>query len=651
MSEQIKVLDDRQQSREKLPIFFGSRDNYVHGVKELIANAADELKNFGSEEKQIIVTLSNENKRIAVEDNGRGIPIEGNTDGVPNYKLLFQTLFAGTKYDVTESITTGTNGVGTCVLNYTSSLFKVESYRNNNKYEVEFEDGGKLVDDLKTTKLKDDKGKTGTKMTVELDPQVYTETQFKRDEIRSIVKHFAVASIGIKYLFIYENEEDVVEKEEFFYESYLDYFENEVRNTTTSDIFTLDTVAYEDSIQVITDSGHKSVTEKNKYNILISTNPEVFQETYLNMTYLSDGGSIEDGILDGIRLYLNKYCRANKLFPARITAFQKDDIAQSLSVLGLVESNNVEFSNQTKLSTNKKTYSDQAKKYINDLLDAAQLENPKKFQLLVKHILEVQKHNSANDKARQRLRKKLTEKVEGVGNKVEKLIECEKHGLESELFITEGDSANGSIVDARDDEFQAAYPLRGKMLNTLKSDLEKTFKNQEIIDLVKIIGTGINTGKKEDFNIDNLRYGKIIIATDADPDGFQIAILVMVFIYRFLRPLLYGGYVYLAQTPLYELKFEDDSVVYFISEEDKNKNIHKYEGKKYVMNRLKGLGELDAQTMHETAMNPETRNLLRITVNEAKQAEKMLLDWMDNDIQPRREMISKQLPDYIDLTD
>lgn len=263
----------------------------------------------------------------------------------------------------------------------------------------------------------------------------------------------------------------------------------------------------------------------------------------------------------------------------------------------------------------------------------------------------MQKHNSANDKARKRLRKKLTEKVEGVGNKVDKLIECEKHGLESELFITEGDSANGSIVDARDDEFQAAYPLRGKMLNTLKSDLEKTFKNQEIIDLVKIIGTGINTGKKEDFNIDNLRYGKIIIATDADPDGFQIAILVIVFIYRFLRPLLYDGYVYLAQTPLYELKFEDDSVVYFISEEEKNKNIHKYKDKKYVMNRLKGLGELDAQTMHETAMNPETRNLLRVTVDEAKKAEKMLLDWMDNDIQPRREMISKQLPDYIDLTD
>src|SRR5699024_3259854 len=153
------------------------------------------------------------------------------------------------------------------------------------------------------------------------------------------------------------------------------------------------------------------------------------------MTYLTEGGSILEGILDGVRLYLNKYCRDNKLFPARVTAFSKDDIAQSISLLGVVESNNVEFSNQTKLSTNKKTYSDQSKKYINELLDALQLTNIKDFKKLVKHVLEIQKYNNNNDKARARLKKKLTEKVEGIGNKVEKLVDCEEHGINSELYI------------------------------------------------------------------------------------------------------------------------------------------------------------------------------------------------------------------------
>lgn len=644
MSEQIKVLDDRQQSREKLPIFFGSRDNFEHGVKEVIANAADELKNYGPEDKKIIVTLSHDNKRITVEDNGRGIPIDGKTDGVENYELLFLKLFAGTKYDVTNSITTGTNGVGNTVLNYTSSYFHVEVKRNGYLHSLTFGDGGKLVDRSKS-KIK--KGISGTKLSFELDDKVYSNTVFKKDQINDIIKHFSVASLGIKYVFYSNN--DVVS--EYFYNSHQEYFEEEAKNTSTSGIFNIKPVEYEEKTDIITNNGKETVIEKNNYDIFITTNPEPFQETYLNMTYLSEGGSILDGILDGVRLWLNKYCRDNKLFPKNVTAFSKDDINDSISVLGVVESNIVEFSNQTKLSTQKTLYSTQSKKYINETLDATILTNPKEIELMAKHVLEVQKHNGQNERARNKLKKKLTEKVEGIGNKPEKLIDCEKHNIDSELFITEGDSANGSIIDARDDIFQAAYPLRGKMLNTLKADLEKTFNNQEIVDLVKIIGTGIQTNKKNDFDISKLRYGKIIIATDADPDGFHIACLIITFIYRYLRPLLDGGHIYIAQTPLYELKFKDDSTVYFISEDDKNKNIKKYKDQKFIMNRLKGLGEIDAETMHETAMNPKTRNLLKITVDSAINAEKMLLAWMDNDDAERKELITNQLADYIDLSE
>lgn len=651
--EKIKKLDDRAQSREKLSIWFGSRDNFYHPIKEMVANAADELKNNTQENATIKITLSKVDgsyKKITVEDNGRGIPIGEETDGIPNYELLFLTLFAGTKYDVTERTSTGTNGVGNTAICYTSDLFEVDSWYKGYHNHIKFENGGILSEPL--TREKCDKEKHGSKFSFILEKGVYSDNVFEIAPVKDIVKHFSVAALNIKFIFECETDDELITKE-YHYETYKDYFDEMVGKNTTSKIFTLGDVKFEENVDILKENGVEANVEKNFYNIQITTVPEEIQEAYLNMTHLEQGGSINQGILDGIRLYLNKYCRDNKLFPKGITFFNKDDVANSVAFLAIVESNNVEFSNQTKLSTEKKTYGDNVKEYITNLLEASSVEFPKDFKKFVSHILEVQKHNSANDKARKRLKKKLTERVEGIGNKVKKLIDCEQHGDMAELFITEGDSANGSIVDSRDDEFQAAYPLRGKLINTLKANIDDVFKNQEIIDLVKIIGTGITDSKKKkgDFDISKSRFGKIIITTDADPDGAQIATLVLVFIYRFLNPLLENGSVYVAKTPLYELKFEDDSVVYFLSEDDKNKNINKYKNKKFVMNRLKGLGELDAQTMHETTMNPETRSLTKLTVEDAKEAEEMLLDWMDKDISARKRMITEQLPNYIDLSE
>jgi len=647
--DKIKILNDRQQAREKLPIFFGSRDNYTHGLKELIANAIDELRNNNIKDPQVSIIREND-KRITVKDNGRGIPIEGETDGIPNYELLFLKLFAGTKYDVTDDITTGTNGVGNTVLCYTSKEMNIKSRRGDKSYSIDFYGGGLSHTSLKESKSTS-KNVTGSIFTFELDEDVYTKTSFSVEQIREIVMNYAIAAGGITFVYKFFDKDGEEVEEIYSFKNIKDYFESEIMPTSTSSLFTLGNVSFDHEVKVVKENGLTKEIERNNYNILLTTNPEVIQRSYLNNTFLEEGGSINDGILDSIRLYLNKYCRDNKMFPVKVAAFAKEDVASSISFIAVAESNNVEFSNQTKLSTNKKLYSLDAKEYINNLFDAVQLSQPKEFIKLVKHILEVQKYNTNNDKARQRLKKKLTEKVEGVGNKVEKLVDCERHGEDSELYIVEGDSAMGSIIDARDDDFQATYPLRGKMLNTLKADLDRTFKNQEIVDLVKIIGTGIYGGKKDDFNIKDLRYGKIIIATDADPDGFQIAILILTFIYRFLRPLLYEGHVYIAQTPLYELKFPDDSVVYFISEDEKNKNIKKYEKKKFIMNRLKGLGEIDAEVMNKTTMDPKTRNIVNVTVDDAKEAERMLLRWMDNDVTPRKEMISEQLPSYLDFSE
>ena len=645
MENSIKRLSDREQARQKLPIFFGSRDNYVHPIKEAIANAVDELRNNKQDEPLIQVELSEDQYTISVTDNGRGMPITGESDGEKNYKLLFQTLFAGTKYDVTSNIQTGTNGVGMATTCMTSKYYECIVYKDGINTKAIFKNGGELVS-YEEEKCSKDLHSSMVKFT--LDEDVYTKTKFVAEDIKEIVRHFSIAANKIKFIFKFGEE-----FEEFYIEDYVEYFKTENASITTSSIFTIGDVEFEQEIYIPSSYGTMKQIEKNNYTVVITTTPEPIQESYLNMTFLEQGGSINRGILDGIRLHLNKYCRDNKLFPTKVTAFSKEDVESSILFLAVVESNNVEFSNQTKLSTEKKEYEKNAKEYVTNLLIAFETEQPKDFKKLVSHILEVQKHNNINTKAREKLKKKLGEKVEGINNRVDKLVDCEKHGMEAELFVTEGDSANGSITDSRDDEFQAAYPLRGKLLNTLKSDLERTFKNEEIVDLVKIIGTGItdSKNKKGDFDISKTRFGKIICTTDSDPDGQQISVLILVFIYRFMRPLLDAGMVYAARTPLYELKFEDDSVVYFLSEDDKNKNIGKYVGKKYTMNRLKGLGEVDAHTMRETAMNPETRKLVKFTVEDAKKAERMLLDWMDNDVEPRKKMINEQLPGFIDLSE
>lgn len=630
-NDKIRVLDDREKSREKISIFFGSKDNFVHGLKEVIANSTDEIiSNFDSGE--VTVYLHDDLQTITVKDTGRGIPIHGETDGIKNYELLFRTLFAGTKYDTTEATTTGTNGVGNTVLNYTSSLFYVESYYDGYKYSLKFENGGELVQDLKKEKC--DKSLHGTTITFRLDPEVYPVITYNAEEVKEIIKRFAVGSPKVKLTFIYNGKEET-----FHYETIEDYYGELIGSSSTSPVVTAPEATYNDENEI------------TKIKLVLSTTPETIQESYLNLTYLSEGGAFNDGVIAGIRLFVNKYCRNNKLFPKGVKSFTSDDIESSVSFVLVALSNKVEFKNQTKLSTDKKLYKKLAQKHVTQLLEAFEIENEKGFKKFINHLLEVQKHNAANQRAKQQLKKKLTEKTNGIGNKVEKLVDCKKHGPKSEIFIAEGNSALGSIVLARDATYQAAYPLRGKILNCLKADYPTIFRNQVITDLIKVLGCGISADKKnkdlDTFDINNLRFGKIIIATDADADGAQIACLIITMFYRLMPELLKRGFVYIAKTPLYEVKLEDDTMIYYFSESEKDEKLPKLKGK-YTIARCKGLGELDAETMAKTAMNPETRNLIQVTVESAKKMAESLEVWMGNFVDGRKAFIENNLAKYVE---
>ena len=646
MSEDIKKLSTREQSRDKVSIWFGSSSNYYHPLKETIANSTDEIiNNFKS--GVITVLLHEDNRTITVADSGRGIPLQEKTNGTYNYELLFETLFAGTKYDTGEASTTGTNGVGNTVINHTSEWFEAINVQNKEYHIATYYNGNldKEFNFNETTYLDYFKelvnGNHGTIINFTLDNGVYTNTVFDYDEIKEIVTNFSIASNKVTYKLGRLVQDNVKILDTIHHSSIREYFEEQQSNKLTSQ-------------QQLAAHSYNDENEKTDIDIVFATSSEPIQKAFLNLTYLQEGGTINEGILDGIRLFVNKYCRDNKLFPKGVNSFTKQDIEDSVSFVATVLSNNVEFQNQTKLSTNKKLYKEVAKKHTTAMIEAFKESNEKEFKKFVDHLLTVQKHNGVNERAKKKLKKALTEKVDGLNNRIENLIDSKQHGKDTELFICEGQSALGSVVLARDSEYQAAYPLRGKILNCLKSDYDTIFKNKIIMDLIKVIGCGVETNKKSKdlntFDINNLRYDKIIATCDADEDGFQISCLIITMIYVLMPKLLDEGHVYIATTPLYEFKTKSDKVYYAYSETEKYE-IAKDIKEEYTVSRAKGLGELQADVLSKTAMNPNTRNIISVTMEDAKKVAESFSAWMGNDIETRKEFISNNINEYASEVD
>lgn len=632
--DKIRRLDHREQSREKISIWYGSADNYEHGLKEVLANATDEIIN-NFDKGTINVELMEDMKTLVVQDSGRGIPMEGETDGTPNYELLFLILFAGTKYGEggeMEGSYTGTNGSGQTVLNYTSSLFEVTSVRNGKEYHIKFENGGILSESI--TERKTDK-ESGTTVKFRLDPEIYTETEFTNEQVKSIIKRYAVSSNKITINYKHKDEEVT-----YHYDHLEEYFDEVIGDTSTS------SVRYGDSV-LFDDGG-----EKTSIELALATTTEIIQESYLNINYLPNGGAINNGIVNGVKLYMNKFCRDNSLFPKGVKSFSDSDIEESISFVAVMLSNNVEFSNQTKLDTQKKLYYEVAKKRVSQILEVMEVEDKKGFDSIVKHLLLVQKDNASNQRQKEKLKKELTKKVDNLNNSIEKFVDSRIHGEEAELYLAEGDSAHGSVVLARDGKFQASLPMGGKFLNVAKANtLETIVKNEIIMNVIRVLGCGVELGKKHKdvapFDISKLRYGKIIIASDEDADGKQITSLVITLFHTLMPEIIKQGKLYIAKTPLYEIKLKDDSVLYAYSDDERDDLINK--NKKEVVNvaRSKGLGELDAEVMAETAMNPETRHLVQVTIEDSGLASRTLEDWMGTKVDNRKDMISANLNEYI----
>lgn len=571
---QIKSLTVREQCRDKISIFYGSRDNYYHGFIETLMNSNDEIiNNFDSGE--VIVDVSEDLRTISVLDTGRGIPLMGKTDGEFNYVLLFEKTFAGCNYHNLEKgkVTTGTNGTGACVLNMSSVLYEVTSFKNGKAHKVSYKDGGIFQDYIETPCEKD---KHGTLVVFKLDDTVYTNTVYDIEEIKGILNRIASSSPKVKFILNYKDETF-----EYHYNSVLEYMENNISNKL-SDLLDFTEKKYTQEVK----KEGETLIEEDTIKAVISLSTEPLHQTFLNCTFLKEHGSIYDGVIDGLKKFFNKGLKKNKL--------TNQDIEMSFNLHCTVMSTNVEFSNQTKFSTNKALYKKLVSDYIVENMEIVKIEQPKLFETMAKHLAMINSFNTKNEESVKNIKKKLSEKVEGIGNRVEGLVDCRVHGEEAELFICEGQSALSTCVLSRDAHNQGIMAVRGKILSCLKVGYERIFESNIIMDIIKVLGCGIQVqikGAKDipTFNIENLRFHKIILTADQDADGATICCLLLTMLWRLTPHLIENGYVYIAKTPLYEITYEDETLHYAFSDKEKEQLLVGHDISKCKIQRNKGL--------------------------------------------------------------
>lgn len=654
----IRVLSERQQCRDKVSIWFGSRDNFIHPFKECLANAIDEINNnFDSGEIKVFL---NDN-RITVVDSGRGIPIDGKTQGIDNYHLLLLKLFAGTNYDngINKKTATGTNGVGLTVTNYCSTHFMVKSYQKDKIAYIKFKNGGDIDEPLKVwKKTKEDSDFTGTIVEYELDRAVFGDYKYNVEEIKEIIKACAGVSNKIKFTFQCGNELPIV----YHYENLYDYFMHLSESNTCKPILGLPKL-YENEVVIPNGGGENmalqnkshseniTIKEEDTIELVLTTSPDTIQQSFLNITYLQEGGTINDGVIVGVRDFANKYLEGKKMLDKKLGKLTVGDVEGSISFVCNFMSTVVEFANQTKLSTNKSLYRKVASEYTKEILELELVRNPKNIEKMIKHILEVQSFNSKAVAAKKKLRASLSEKVDGIANALEGLVDCKYHGEGSELFIAEGKSALGSIILSRDANFQAGIPIRGKITNVLKKSFTEILDSPTVISIIRALGCGIETDKKNkdlgEFDEKALRYGKIMIATDMDSDGYQIQCLLLTLFYKLTPTLLKNGRVYIVNTPLYEVRLKDDTDIYWYSEVEREEYLRTHGDSKIShIARAKGLGELEAEVMAMSGVNPETRNITQVKVEDVEAMVEAFEKWMGEDVADRKATIESELNKY-----
>ncbi len=648
-NDSISALKGADRVRLRPAVIFGSDgiEGCQHAVFEILSNSIDEAREGHGKVIEVTKYLD---KSIEVRDYGRGIPLDYNTkENRYNWELVFCELYAGGKYNNLDGesyeFSLGLNGLGSCATQYSSEYMDVTVVRDGFKYELHFE-SGENIGGLRKTEYSSKK--TGTTVKWRPDLKVFTDINIPTEYFQSVMKKQAVVNAGLK-LVLYNETPDGMEIFEYLYPNGIqDYIEELSENAALT------------SVQSVSTEGRgRDRSDKPEYkvklNIVYCFNNRVnLTEYYHNSSFLEHGGSPDKAVRNAFVYAIDQYLKNSGKYNKNESKITYQDVQDSLLLISSSFSTMTSYENQTKKAITNKFVQDFMTDTLRHALEIYFIENKMDADKISEQILINKRSRESAERTRLNLKKNLTEKMD-MTNRVQKFVDCRTKDINRrEVYIVEGDSALGACKQGRDAEFQAIIPVRGKILNCLKADYNKIFKSEIITDLLKVLGCGVEIKSKHNkefntFDISGLRWNKIIICTDADVDGFQIRTLILSMLYALVPSLIELGYVYIAESPLFEITQKDKSYFAY-NEKEKAEILSKLKGS-YTIQRSKGLGENEPEMMWLTTMNPETRRLIRVTADDAEKTAMMFDVLLGDNLAARKDYIAEHGAKYLDMID
>lgn len=649
-NDSITILKGADRVRKRPAVIFGSDsiEGCQHSVFEILSNSIDEAREgYGSE---IVVTRYEDNS-VEIEDHGRGIPVDYNeNEGRYNWDLTFCELYAGGKYNNSEGenyeYSLGLNGLGLCATQYASQWMDAEIKRDGFKYTLHFEKG-ENIGGLKKEPYK--KKDTGTKIRWRPDLDVFTDINVSAEYFVEMIKRQAIVNAGVTFIFRNQNGKEF-EEQRF---NYVNGITDHVQEIVGEDGLT---AVQSWSAEKMARDRQDKPEYKTKINIAFAFSNRVsLTEYYHNSSWLEYGGAPDKAVRNAFKYSINQYLKTNNKYNKNESQIKDEDVLDCLVVVVSSFSSVTSYENQTKKAINNKGIQEAMVDMFRHNLEIYFIENPLDAEKIANQVLVNKRSRENAEKTRANLKKKLTSTMD-MTNRVAKFVDCRsKDNSEREIFIVEGDSALGACKQARNPDFQAIMPIRGKILNCLKADYSKIFKSEIITDLMKVLGCGVQVSSKANkdianFDINLLRWNKVIICTDADVDGFQIRTLLLTMIYRLTPDLIEAGKVFIAESPLYEITTKKN--VYFAyNEKEKEKFINEIGNERFTIQRSKGLGENEPDMMNLTTMNPATRRLIEVLPDDAERTSQMFDILLGDNLSGRKQYIVDHGAEYTDSLD
>ena len=653
-NDSISQLKGADRVRKRPGVIFGSDglDGCQHAVFEILSNSIDEAREgYGN-----IITLTRyADKSIEIEDFGRGCPMDWNAKEKRfNWELVFCELYAGGKYANNEGesyeYSLGLNGLGSCATQYSSEYMDVTVWRDGNKYELHFKKGkvvGKKGQEL--TVSPSDRKKTGTTIKWRPDLEVFTDIDIPEEFFKDILHRQAVVNAGVTFRFRNQNGNKFDATEYVYQNGILDYVSEIAHDSPlTSPYF------------ISAERRGRDREDKPEYKVKLSaafcfSNKVKAIEYYHNSSWLEYGGAPEKAARSAFVYAIDAYIKKIGKYQKNESKIIFQDVADCLVLVTNCFSTQTSYENQTKKAITNRFIQEAMTDFFKEKLEVYFIENKPEADRIAEQVLVNKRSREAAEKTRQGMKKKLSGSID-IANRVQKFVDCRSRDPEKrEIYIVEGDSALGACKLSRDADFQGIMPVRGKILNCLKADYVRIFKSDVITDLLKVLGCGVEVqakGQKDlnAFDINNLRWSKVIICTDADVDGFQIRTLILTMLYRLVPTLIREGYVYIAESPLYEIECRGKTYFAY-SDKEKTEIVSGLGGAKAAINRSKGLGENDPDMMWMTTMNPETRRLIKVMPEEAERMSQMFDLLLGDDLAGRKNHIAENGYLYLDMAD